>query len=788
MRSLVTLLCAVSFASHCPLFAEEQNSEVIKVGNDKFLRWYGHEGRTYFIQVSNPNDHLSKWTWAPIIESGNDENISYEVDGTADIGFFRLWFSDEPTIDPDGDDFDYDGFSNYDEVNSHQTNPLLWDSDSDGLSDFWEVTNNLDPNDATGINGANGDPDSDGLANEFEFWFNSNPQLADSDGDYINDYDEVFVHYTDPNSTDSDWDDLSDFAEIFTHNTDPWNGDCDEDTLSDGDEVLIHGTNPLEMDTDGDWMWDDFEIDNSLDPTDSADGLLDADSDTLANQLEFVFMDQGYDLFVVDNAAAFPWALDHDWDGLTTQVEFVVHVTNPREPDNDGDEMEDGWEVLHAINAKLNNRNSGPANHHPDADPDVDGRTNKQEAQMGTNPFDPDSDGDGVGDGDEDDQGSNPNDPNDSLPPANGTIAANVTFGDHSGSHSEKYRVQLTPLEGDAGGVRFRTNRAYGTPQTDTFRLPKGAKYKVEIIHIATSPKYRGSPRPDYDYTLEIPQVGTTEQTIRIIKDPQAIFGVHDESDSFFASGKSADLFVMHFKTETVSSMPANRDRKKLGVREESEVTVTPASAGTINWSLIDQKDAAIDSTTGYNIKFKADTRTNDTTLRATFDTGDTHDILWNVVQPTGERALKKADLAFAAGTQGAGMTLEYTTLPNDVSFYQVEVLEVDKGTSNVTGFFTHFAAASLQHQPNPNLIPLAQDNIWGDSAWFNGWGFPPSSGHPRSWAYGTYQWDIDVMWRTVGEGGNGLLLGTRTQLHTLHDNTGRSTESKSGESSTRTP
>lgn len=545
------LLLAASFAVACPLHADEHDLEVLTVGNDKFLRWHGQADRTYFIQVSDPNDHLSKWTWAPIIETGNGEAISYEVDGTADKGFFRLWFSDQFTTDPDGDDFDYDGLSNWDEVNTHQTNPLKWDSDDDGLPDYWELEHGLDPNDdgsTDPANGPNGDPDGDGLTNEFEYWYSADPNLADTDGDGLNDYDEVFVYYTDPGYSDTDYDGLDDYAEIFTHGTDPWDWDSDDDTLEDGAEVLTHGTNPLEMDTDGDWMWDDYEIVNSLDPNDAADGLLDADSDTLANQLEFVFIDQGYDPFTANNAAVFPWAGDPDWDGMTTQVEFVTHLTNPRQPDTDGDGYGDGWEIANAFNAKLNNRNAGPANHHPDADPDGDGKTNAQEEQMGTNPFANDTDGDGVSDGDEDDQGSNPNDPNDSLPPPNGTVPANVTFGDHSGSHSEKYRLQLTPLEGDAGGVRFRTNRDYGTPQTDTFRLPKGAKYKVEIIHIATDPKYRGSPRPDYDYQLEI----DVNANCLVVDDPQGIMGYHNESNPLFATGKDATLYVPLFQMKEV--------------------------------------------------------------------------------------------------------------------------------------------------------------------------------------------------------------------------------------------
>jgi len=528
------------------------------VGSNKFLRWYGHAGRTYFIQVSDPNDHLRKWTWAPIIESGNDEDISYEVDGTADKGFFRLWFSDEPTTDPDGDDFDYDGLSNLDEVSIHQTNPLEWDTDGDGLSDDWEIANFLDPNDDGSIdpaNGANGDPDGDGLTNEFEYWYGANPHLTDTDSDGLNDYDEVFVHSTSPANADTDSDGLNDYSEIHTHGTNPTLWDTDEDTLSDGDEVLIHGTNPLEIDTDGDWMWDDWELANSFDPTDAADGLLDADSDTLANQLEFVFIDQGFDPFVANNAAAFPWAGDPDWDGLTTQVEFVTYLTNPRQHDTDMDGMNDAWELAHGFNAKLNNATAGPANQHPDADPDGDGLTNEEESGIGTNPNDPDTDGDKVDDKTENDQGSNPNDPNDSQPPPNGTAPAHITFGDDSGSHSEKYQVRLTPLEGDTGGVRFRTNRKYGVPQTDTFHLPKGAKYLVELKHVGTEPKFtREYGFSNYDWTLEI----DTSANCLVVDDPDGIVTtvVDWPNDTFQAEGKSATLHVPLFEWVTPKGSP----------------------------------------------------------------------------------------------------------------------------------------------------------------------------------------------------------------------------------------
>lgn len=212
MRSaLFPIIAGVAFAAASPLIADDQNSELITVGSDKFLRWYGHADRTYFIQVSDPNDHLRKWTWAPIIETGNDEDISYEVDGTADRGFFRLWFTDEPTADPDGDDFDGDGLSNLAEITIHQTNPLDADTDGDGLLDGWEVTHSLDPNDDGTVdvnNGASGDPDHDGLTNEEEQDLSTDPNDADSDDDGITDGGEN-DQGTDPNgpedTPDAEW-------------------------------------------------------------------------------------------------------------------------------------------------------------------------------------------------------------------------------------------------------------------------------------------------------------------------------------------------------------------------------------------------------------------------------------------------------------------------------------------------------------------------------------------------------------------------------------------------------
>jgi hypothetical protein len=502
MRStLYVLILAASLTAICPLVAQDQNSEVIPVGADKFLRWYGHADRTYFIQVSDPNDHLRKWIWAPIIESGNDEDISYEVDGTADSGFFRLWFTDEPTTDPDGDDFDSDYLTNWEEVSVYQTNPLADDTDGDGLWDDYEVLNYFsDPNVA--------DTDGDGIIDGDEVWdYGSDPTLADTDSDGLSDGDEVNLYLSDPTVSD--------------------NVDSDGDGLNDPLEVRL-GLNPAVADTDGDG---------------TPDGLEDA-----------------------------------DYDSLTNTAEIVFHRTRADRHDTDLDTLNDGWEFANGFNPRVHNLTDSDPSNDPGADPDNDGLTNSEEETIGTKANDPDSDSDGVDDKTERDQGSNPNDPNDFAPPPAGTVPVNVTFGDDSASHSEKYQVLLTPLEGDTSGhpTRYRTNRDFGVSQTDTFQLPKGSKYRVELIHVETN---ESDGVPDYDHTLEF----DTSQGCLVVDDPEGIMGTSPQSGGtvFVIKGKSATLHVPLFEWVTPKESPETMPNDTAG-DGQNEFTYSAAAPGVL--------------------------------------------------------------------------------------------------------------------------------------------------------------------------------------------------------------
>lgn len=95
---------------------------------------------------------------------------------------------------------------------------------------------------------AAGDDDEDGLSNAQEIQLGTNPGNPDTDGDGLNDGQEVNQFGTNPRQQDSDGDTLPDGAEVNEHGTSPTNSDTDGDGVLDGVEVN-NGTNPLQPPT-----------------------------------------------------------------------------------------------------------------------------------------------------------------------------------------------------------------------------------------------------------------------------------------------------------------------------------------------------------------------------------------------------------------------------------------------------------------------------------------------------------------------------------------------------------
>ncbi len=186
-------------------------------------------------------------------------------DGYFNVGIGFTFVNGYGASDKDGDDLTKR------EERELGTDPNNPDSDGDGLQDGEEVrvyiTDPLNP-----------DSDADALKDGTEVNTHAtDPLKADTDDDLLDDGKEVNKYKTDPLKADSDGDALVDGDEINKHRTDPLKADTDGEGLTDGEEINKYRTDPLNMDTDGGTVDDFTEVERGTDPLDPADDVVKID-------------------------------------------------------------------------------------------------------------------------------------------------------------------------------------------------------------------------------------------------------------------------------------------------------------------------------------------------------------------------------------------------------------------------------------------------------------------------------------------------------------------------------
>ncbi|MDP6869791.1 MAG: hypothetical protein QGI21_03345 [Candidatus Poseidoniaceae archaeon] len=275
------------------------------------------------------------------------------------------------------------------------SDPGLWDTDEDGLSDFKEFSEVCD----FGSNASNADTDGDGLGDQAEAL--NGFTWAGDEG--------LEEYFTSPCMYDTDNDGLEDGEEVIlgldnflTHANDP---DTDDDGLIDGYEVLFvprpfqNPTNPLINDTDSDGMEDGWEMQvESVEDNTKSHSLwvatdlwlppgcesmiecgLDAGGYMWKNWLGGFILEKKYEIHEM-NLTNFlipandkcggcygRWAMDPsegslkddtydvDNDTLANSAEAPDRWnTNPVDDDTDGDLLPDGWEVKYSQQALEN--------------------------------------------------------------------------------------------------------------------------------------------------------------------------------------------------------------------------------------------------------------------------------------------------------------------------------------------------------------------------------------------------------------------------------------------------
>jgi hypothetical protein len=284
------------------------------------------ETYVYFTETDNNDtdadgisDGAEVWTYATDPLS-NDTDL----DGLGDGDEILVYGTNAALNDTEGD-----GVMDGEEVLLYNSNPLSNDSDFDNMPDGWEifyypVLNATDPTDNVT------DYDLDLLQNVLEYQANTNPTIADTDGDGLGDGAEVLTYKIDPLCNDSDTDGLLDGEEVGLYSTNPGLNDTDRDGLFDYEEIMIYETSAISNDTDGDGLADRLELfEYFTNPTTN-----DTDQDLLTDAEEvFVYFTN-------------PTCNDTDHDGLLDGSEVNQYSTNPIDWDTDGDWYSDSSELL----------------------------------------------------------------------------------------------------------------------------------------------------------------------------------------------------------------------------------------------------------------------------------------------------------------------------------------------------------------------------------------------------------------------------------------------------------
>ncbi len=299
------------------------------------------------------------------------------------MGLIEAWLPSDPTADPDRD-----GLSHAMEENAG-TNPFHWDTDGDQIDDNFETTNGLDPT----VNDAAADRDNDNLNNLSEYrgadaqppllddltgrsiakpnrrdaGDATRPDRFDTDGDGMDDGYELrsgLNPQLNDSTSDPDQDDLTNLDEYV-------GADLQPPLIGDGTATMTAATNaadtndataPRNWDSDDDTIDDGFEVAFGLNPLHD-DASNDLDNDALTNITEY------------RGADAFPPKSDDGSGSRTAKATAgdTADATRPDHWDSDGDGIDDGYEVVHGLDA-LNGGGDDSVR-----DPDGDTITNIQE-------------------------------------------------------------------------------------------------------------------------------------------------------------------------------------------------------------------------------------------------------------------------------------------------------------------------------------------------------------------------------------------------------------------------
>ena len=226
--------------------------------------------------------------------------------------------------------------------------------------------------------------------------------------------------------------------------------------------------------------------------------------------------------------------------------------------------------------------------------------------------------------------------------------------------------------------------------------------------------------------------------------------------------------------TQTVSATPTNRARTTLGVGEEVDVylyspytspydPVPPNWSTNVSWTTT---AGSVSPLTGGSTGLTAPSNAASVTVTMHYNTV-AFSTNFTVVEPTTVVcAVTVGRTYFDIGQAGAGMHITPYVGPTNVSFYQVQLMEVGQPATDVQGYFLDLAHPAPPHDYASKAdhfdIQLGYDNSWpANYDW-------ATSGVYRSpYSQGSFTWHIPAKWK-VGSGPTNDLAASWDQVFTL--------------------
>lgn len=219
--------------------------------------------------------------------------------------------------------------------------------------------------------------------------------------------------------------------------------------------------------------------------------------------------------------------------------------------------------------------------------------------------------------------------------------------------------------------------------------------------------------------------------------------------------------------------------RKKIGLAER----VLVFSSKAVSWTLTGGKENRKADTF---LVFDAREDAGDAVVTATDDKGKTCTLTFKVVAPTTVKYTKKGQDLQANGIVGVALVTEMVVEPTDVSFYQLQVREIDAPSEELLGWFTS-PPQNGGHKKWPNFITVSRDNRVGGSSSFDVAYFVAGKANQDNLLKSKLVWNIPWVYNVPSDRVKETRFFTVKQTMEILDSTGTAKVTKQAETASST-